>query len=354
MEKQKNKNKVLLGLSGGVDSTAAALLLTEKGFDVTGYYFDVTGCNRQGLKEAQELAHKLGIQLICEDVSSEFNRLIINDFCDEYMSGRTPNPCVICNPQVKFRKLIEKADEIGAYHIATGHYCRIYFDKDTGLFYPKMSASKKKDQSYMLYRLPKEYINRLLLPLGVYASKDDVRADAEKKGIHIAKKSDSMEICFIPNDDHGAFIESRMPDLPKGNFVDESGKVLGCHGGIYKYTVGQRRGLGISAASRLFVTDIDPESGDITLSDKDIYRDFITVSDGNIIFDRYRELSEFDCMCKIRHSKTEYPAHVKVIGEGFEVFFKTPSRAPTPGQSAVFYDGDTVIGGGYIEKYKNK
>ena len=151
------------------------MLLAEKGFDVTGYYFDVTGCNRQGLKEAQELAHKLGIQLICEDVSSEFNRLIINDFCDEYMSGRTPNPCVICNPQVKFRKLIEKADEIGAYHIATGHYCRIYFDKDTGLFYPKMSASKKKDQSYMLYRLGQDVLRRLIFPLGDFEDKEQIR-----------------------------------------------------------------------------------------------------------------------------------------------------------------------------------
>ena len=341
--------KVVLGLSGGVDSALTAALLKEKGYFVTGVYLE----NGSGGKDdAMRVANDLGIDFAAVDVREDLEKYVISPFIEGYLKGITPIPCIACNPAVKFKKLFDFADGIRAEFVATGHYACVNRGDSGEMLLQK--AASKNDQSYMLYRLPKEYINRLLLPLGVYASKDDVRADAEKKGIHIAKKSDSMEICFIPNDDHGAFIESRMPDLPKGNFVDESGKVLGCHGGIYRYTVGQRRGLGISAASRLFVTDIDPESGDITLSDKDIYRDFITVSDGNIIFDRYRELSEFDCMCKIRHSKTEYPAHVKVIGEGFEVFFKTPARAPSPGQSAVFYDGNTVIGGGYIEKYKNK
>ncbi len=144
MEKLKNNNKVLLGLSGGVDSTAAALLLAQKGLDVTGYHFDVTGSNQQGLKEAQRLADKLGIELIYEDVSAEFEQKIIDNFCSEYINGRTPNPCVLCNPQIKFRKLLQKADEIGAYYIATGHYCRIYFDEKTGFFYPRMGASQKK------------------------------------------------------------------------------------------------------------------------------------------------------------------------------------------------------------------
>ena len=166
MKSEKNsKNKVLLGLSGGVDSTTAALLLKEKGFEVTGYYFDVTGNNIKGREEARKLASQLGIELICEDVSREFEELVIDDFCREYMSGRTPNPCVICNPGIKFKKLADRADELGARYIATGHYCRIDFDAEQNKYYIKKAANEKKDQSYMLYRLGQDVLSRLIFPL---------------------------------------------------------------------------------------------------------------------------------------------------------------------------------------------
>ena len=363
MEKQKNKNKVLLGLSGGVDSTAAALLLAEKGFDVTGYYFDVTGCNRQGLKEAQELAHKLGIKLICEDVSSEFNRLIINDFCDEYMSGRTPNPCVICNPQVKFRKLIEKADEIGAYHIATGHYCRIYFDKDTGLFYPKMSASKKKDQSYMLYRLGQDVLRRLIFPLGDFEDKEQIRELARSHGMENAEKKDSQEICFLgESEDHARFIGEKGFRSPAGNFVDENGNILGRHKGITSYTVGQRKGLGIALGKPAYVIRIDKENNTVVLGSNDeLFKKEVICSD---IFFTGLAAHRFEgkkLKAKIRYTARPAECSIKVIDSG-EIIkdnkkvddkkiittFCDPQRAPAPGQSIVYYNGDIVIGGGFI------
>ena len=204
------KNKVLLGLSGGVDSTSAALLLKEKGFEVYGYYFDVMGNNETGKKEAQEVADQLGIELITEDVSSEFEEKIIGNFIDEYLSGRTPNPCVVCNPLIKFKKLIECADRLGIYFIATGHYCRIVADGKTGNFYVRKAANAKKDQSYMLYRLGQDVLKRLIFPLGEFLDKDEIRSLARENNLQNADKKDSQEICFIPNNDYGNFIQNNI------------------------------------------------------------------------------------------------------------------------------------------------
>lgn len=336
--------KVILGLSGGVDSALSAALLKSKGYEVTGVYLE-NGSN--ALNDAKKVAQDIGIDFCSVDISDILEKNVISPFIDSYLNGKTPIPCIVCNPLVKFKVLFDMAAQLNAQFVATGHYARITELENGERVLTK--AASKNDQSYMLYRLPKEYIDRLIFPLGDYTSKDEVRKDALDMGIHIAKKADSMEICFIPGDDHGSFIESRGIKPQKGNFVDENGNVLGEHLGIHRYTVGQRRGLGVAASSRLFVTGIDVEKNQVVLSDKDVYKSEITAVNGNIIYKKYLFCDEFPCLCKIRHSKTEYKAVVKKSDSGFIIHFCEPARAPSPGQSAVFYEGDFVIGGGFIE-----
>ena len=336
--------KIVLGLSGGVDSALSAYLLKAQGYEVMGVYLE-NGSN--AADDAKRVADDMGIDFMCVDIMAQLREKVIEPFIKGYLEAKTPIPCIACNPAVKFKVLFDVADEIGAKYVATGHYARITEGENGEKLLTK--ASSKNDQSYMLYRLPKDYIERLILPLGEYENKDAVRADAEKYGIHIAKKADSMEICFIPDDDHAKYIEDNGFTPPAGDFVDENGKVLGKHLGIHRYTVGQRRGLGIAAAARLFVTKIDAEKNQVILSFEDLHKHEIEVSAPHIIYNKYLDMGEFDCKCKIRHSKTEYDAHVVKTENGFKVFFPEAARAPSPGQSAVFYDGEYVIGGGYIE-----
>ena len=266
-----SKNKIVLGLSGGVDSTTAALLLKEQGFEVIGFYFDVLGDNFAGERAAWKLAEKMGIPLHTMDVSCEFAEKVIDNFCSEYSLGRTPNPCVICNPAIKFKKLLEIADREGAYYIATGHYVGIMKDEATGIYYIRKGASEKKDQSYMLYRLGQDVLSRLLLPLGGIVCKEDTRRIARSYELPNAEASDSQEICFIDEsvESYERFLFHRNAVGKKGNFIDQHGNVLGEHRGISCYTVGQRKGLGIALGKPAFVTKIDAESGDITLGDND-------------------------------------------------------------------------------------
>ncbi|MBR5265738.1 MAG: tRNA 2-thiouridine(34) synthase MnmA [Clostridia bacterium] len=336
--------KIVLGLSGGVDSALSAYLLKAQGYEVVGVYLE-NGSDASA--DAKKVADDMGIGFMCVDIMDMLREKVINPFIEGYLHAKTPIPCIACNPAVKFTVLFDVADQIGAKYVATGHYARITEGENGEKLLTK--AESKNDQSYMLYRLPKEYIERLILPLGGYENKDAVRADSEKYGIHIAKKADSMEICFIPDDDHAKYIEDNGFTPPPGDFVDENGKVLGKHLGIHRYTVGQRRGLGIAAASRLFVTKIDAEKNQVILSFDDLHKHDIEVSAPHIIYNKYLSVDEFDCKCKIRHSKTEYDAHVVKTENGFAVHFPEAARAPSPGQSAVFYEGEYVIGGGYIE-----
>jgi len=348
---KKNKNKVLLGLSGGVDSTTAALLLKEKGLEVTGYYFDVLGNNEKGKAEAKEVADQLGIELICEDVSEEFSHLIIGNFCDEYVKGRTPNPCVICNPLIKFKKLIEWADKIGAYYIATGHYCRITHDEIDDKYYVRRAANEKKDQSYMLYRLGQDVLSRLIFPLGEFYDKNEIRDIAREKQLQNAEKKDSQEICFIdPTDNYVEYIKRCGLKSKPGKFVDKDGKVLGEHKGIVNYTIGQRKGLGIALGKPAFVTKIDCKKNTITLSDNsDLFSN--EVYSNSISFTAY-PADYYDgkkVLAKVRYAAPLAEAILEVKENSVVAHFTEPQRAAAPGQSMVFYQDDHVIGGGFID-----
>jgi len=347
-----NRNKVLLGLSGGVDSATAALLLKEKGFAVIGYYFDVAGNNIKGRDEAAAVAKQLGIDFIYEDVSKDFEEIVIGNFIDEYLHGRTPNPCVMCNPNVKFRHLIHHADEIGAYYIATGHYCRVFRDESDGKFYIQRAANEKKDQSYMLYRLGQEVLSRLLFPLGELTSKDMTRELARENSLQNADKKDSQEICFIdPTENYVDYIERAGFSSEPGDFIDKNGKILGRHQGILHYTIGQRKGLGIALGKPAFVTKIDFENNSITLGDNEDLFHTTVVSKKNIFSAHSPETYDGKkVFAKVRYSAAPAEAVLKINANHITTEFKQPQRAAAPGQSIVFYDDNRVIGGGFISE----
>ncbi len=378
-----DKNKVVLGLSGGVDSTAACLLLKEKSLSVTGLYFDVTGGNCEGRAAAGRIASEAGADFVYKDVSQSFSDIVIENFCDEYLHGRTPNPCVLCNPTVKFKTLIEEADRIGAYYIATGHYARIEYDENTDTYYVAVAANEKKDQSYMLYRLGQDVLSRLLLPLSAYESKDDIRSLVRENEIENADLKDSQEICFLPPDtdyveyiknredralgncavsaaedrasgDRKAYVGETAAGLKKGNFVDKDGKVLGEHRGIINYTLGQRKGLGIALGKPAFVTRLDCEKNTVTLGESEdlfskvVYADdcFFSESGNGVLPAR---LEGARLTAKLRYSPRKAEAVVSQMEDGrLRAEFFEAQRAATPGQSMVLYDGDRVVGGGVI------
>lgn len=345
------KNKVLLGLSGGVDSTSAALLLKEQGFEVYGYYFDVMGNNETGKREAMEVAQQLGIELITEDVSAEFEEKIIGNFINEYISGRTPNPCVVCNPLIKFKKLIECADRKGIYFIATGHYCRIVADGKTGNFYVRKAANAKKDQSYMLYRLDQSVLKRLIFPLGEFLDKDEIRSLARENNLQNADKKDSQEICFIDDEvGYAKYISDLGYNSKHGNFVDKNGKILGEHKGIINYTIGQRKGLGIAIGKPAFVTKIDSSKNQIVIGDNaDLFTTKVVCSNYSFAANDAKNYDGKTVMAKVRYSAQPTEATLQVDDEFVIATFEVPQRAATPGQSIVFYEDEKVIGGGFIE-----
>lgn len=358
------KNKVVLGLSGGVDSTAAALLLQEKGYEVVGLYFDIhpenSSCKEQdngmsGRERAEKVASQLGIDFIYRNVADEFEQTVVGNFCSEYACGRTPNPCIICNPTVKFKTLLDAADEVGAYHIATGHYADTYHDEETDLWFIKKAANEKKDQSYMLYRLDQESISRLILPLNEIDDKDKVRDMAREKALINAEAKDSQEICFIDSDDnYKDFLRRRGITASIGDFVDPEGNVLGEHKGILDYTIGQRKGLGIALGKPAFVTKIDGQKNQVVLGDNDDLFKTEVISSDYIFFGGcgvdIEYLESIDITAKIRYAAKPAQAKLCFLEDGHvKTIFEDAQRAPTPGQSIVFYDGDLVIGGGFID-----
>lgn len=332
--------KVLLGLSGGVDSAVCAVLLKRAGYEVCGHFLDI---GLSGETDARAVAERLQIPFSKTDIRTALEEQVCAPFVEDYLAGRTPSPCARCNPTVKFPTLLRAAEACGADFVATGHYARILRDAQGEAFLHR--GLPANDQVYLLARLPKACLSRLIFPLGDY-EKVQVRDLAREFGIPVADKPDSMEICFIPDGDYAAWLDRRGATPPPGNVVDRDGCVLGRHKGIHHYTLGQRRGLGIAAEHRRFVSALRPCTSEVVLSDGgDLYETRVFCRDLNLLapIESGQEIA-----LRIRHSKTAHEATIELRQDGAEICLKTAVRAPTPGQLAVFYDGDRVLGSGWI------
>ncbi len=350
------KKKALVAMSGGVDSSVTAALLKQKGFEVVGIYMSLfpevsEKLSHQSANKSARAADSLGIDHFTVDLSERFKTKVIDYFVSEYTKGYTPNPCVRCNPYIKFSALWEESKKIGACCIATGHYARVEKDSESRKFYIKRSVDKKKDQSYFLYLLSQEYLSQTLLPLGDW-KKEEVRKKAQDLRLPSANQKESQEICFIPEDDYVSLIRDRSSNnFDEGPILDREGNVLGKHSGYAQFTIGQRRGLGIAASHPLYVLDIIPEKNAVVVGpEKCLYKRILAASKTNWISGRPLK-SPLPVLAQIRYKHTAQEAVVIPKDSGkVQVEFKRPQRAVTPGQSVVFYDGDVLLGGGTITR----
>jgi len=343
------KKKVVVAMSGGVDSSSAAALLKEGGYDVLGITIHHHDDN-ESLESAEQAAQNLRIPWHVLDFTKEFKTIVIEYFCNEYLAGRTPNPCVICNLKIKFGLLLEKAKSLGADYLATGHYAINEYDQKSKKFLLKRGLDESKDQSYFLYRLNQNILPYVLFPLGKF-KKNQTRELAKKYGLKNYKKEESQEICFIQDDNYRKFLIQNISEtINPGKFKDKEGKILGEHQGIPFYTIGQRKGLGVSLNKRMYVTEINSHENVIILSDdKDLYKDKLLVKDLSFVSgDKISHSMKIEV--KIRYNSKKSPANISSYSKDkLLIVFKKSQRAVTPGQSAVFYQGDIVVGGGIIE-----
>lgn len=344
-------NRVLVALSGGVDSSVAVALLREQGYDVEGVILEFSPVHRAAVTAAQKVADQLSVPLHIVKCYEEFEENVILPFCREYQAGRTPNPCIFCNPTTKFALIVREAKRLGFDKIATGHYARVEHREDYTVL--KKSACLQRDQSYMLYRLTQEQLSMLMLPLEGM-EKTEVREIARNLGLASADAPDSQEICWLPDGDYASFIEERFGKCLPGEFISPDNLPCGTHKGLLHYTVGQRKHLGIALGYPVFIKEIDPKTNRIYLARSgEEYFDGITLSDCVVQPNELLIPGKKDCChanVKIRSRATDTPASIKLLdGNRMEIIFDTPQRAPAPGQSCVIYDGDTVLGGGYIE-----
>lgn len=339
--------KILLGMSGGLDSTYSALALKRAGWDVTGAVLKMS--ENTDIEGAKRAAEAVGVPLHVVDCTETFRNVVIRDFLDEYCAARTPNPCVVCNRFVKVASLCELAKSLGIPHVATGHYVNVKKDETTGRYYIEKAEDRRKDQSYVLWRLTQEQLSMLAFPLRGM-SKSDIRAEAKELALPSADAPESQEICFIPSNDYVSYIEEARGAFPKGDFVDMSGKKLGRHEGIIRYTVGQRKGLGISLGKPAFVVSIDPVQNTVTLSDDEsrIFSDHLVCDTLNFMKLAPADYDEVRAEVKIRYAAKPEMATVRIRGDRAEVYFDRPVRAVTPGQSVVFYENDGILCGGVI------
>ncbi|HOR85795.1 MAG TPA: tRNA 2-thiouridine(34) synthase MnmA [Bacillota bacterium] len=356
--------RVVTGMSGGVDSSVAAYLLKQQGYDVIGVTMQIWQdkskatlereggcCSLSAVEDARRVCDKLGIPFYVMNFKQIFEKKVIDYFVDEYLMGRTPNPCIACNKFIKFDALLERAKALEAEYVATGHYAKVMYDEDYKRYIIRKSDSPLKDQTYVLYNLTQDQLGHILMPLGDY-NKEQVREIARELGLRTANKPESQEICFVEDNNYGRFINERRGDeIKPGMFVDVRGNKLGNHKGIAHYTVGQRKGLGISIGKPLYVVEIIPEKNLVVLGDEtEVFGRELRASQMNYI--AFEKLEEpIDVKAKIRYSAREADAKVIPMGNNrVRVVFEEPQRAITPGQAVVFYQGDVLVGGGTIER----
>lgn len=346
-------NKVLLGMSGGVDSSVSALLLKNSGYEVIGATLELfvgsSCCNTNTYIDAKNVCNQIGIPHFIYNYKNEFKKYVIDDFIECYSSCKTPNPCIECNKYMKFGFMYEKAKELGCNYIATGHYAKTEYSEEYGRWVLKKSNSLKKDQSYVLWNIPKDLVSHIIFPLADYEDKEEIRKIARENNLKVANKPDSEDICFIPDGNYKKFLENNSNIKPKdGNIVNSQGKILGRHTGLYNYTIGQRKGLGISNPVPLFVLGFNKEKNEVIVGEeKELYKTKIKVENINLILvDKITDWMEVDV--KTRYSSKVAKAKIIQVGNTIQVEFEEPQRAITPGQSAVFYVGDIVLGGGKI------
>jgi tRNA-specific 2-thiouridylase len=358
--------RVVVAMSGGVDSSVAAALLARAGYDVIGLSMQLydqraspeafgSCCSLDDLQDARRVAAAIGIPYYLVNFEEKFQNTVVRNFVDEFASGRTPIPCVHCNADLKFATLVERAAGLGAACVATGHYARVEYDEDARRFRLLRGVDRDKDQSYFLFSLTQDQLAHALFPVG-HLTKPQVRAQAEALGLAVADKPDSHEICFVPDGDAAGFVErsvalepGRAPALDPGDIVDSSGTVLGRHRGLHRFTVGQRKGLGISTGSPRYVLKLEPAEGRVVVGPREeLGRRELTASGMNWIAgappDRPVRLT-----ARIRHRHRDAPATVTADGASMQLTFDEPQLAVTPGQAVVLYDSEEVVGGGWID-----
>jgi len=340
---------VLIAMSGGVDSSVTAWKMQQAGYACQGAVMKLFGKVNTGIADAETMAHKLGIPFHVFDFQPEFRTRVLDRFVQTYLAGHTPNPCVICNRHLKFEQLLRKAQELGIERMATGHYAQIEYDSASNRSLLKKAVDETKDQSYVLYTLTQAQLPRVFFPLGALC-KSEVRDIAESLGFSNAQRRDSQDLCFVPDGDYAAFIEEyRGQTCPPGNFVDQTGKVLGQHKGLIRYTIGQRKGLGIAAPAPYYVCGHNVQDNTVILgSETDLQVQSLTATDINLIpFDRLE--GSLRAAVKVRYRQRGDWATVRQIdSNSLHILFDEPQKGVALGQSAVLYDGDYVLGGGMI------